>query len=293
MRTRIYLIAGVILLSTGLRLQAQSADDERRLKQFREQVNKPVVYHIDGEELVKIDSNISYERNTYDGKMDIYQPMDSTHKKPFVLIVHGKTPITTNPKNWGAYISWGKLLAAEGFVTATFTHGLAIPGTAIDDAGNDVVNALKFAKTYASKYQIDTNRIVVMAFSAGAPLLCRVLDEKGLKGLVVFYGFMNAGNASTYSGESKKTLDKYSLINYADSSLHFPPIFIGRAGLDFNVGLNKTIDDFAQKAANQNLAFTIVNHPTGVHGFDNQNDDARTKEIIGQMILFLKSHTEW
>jgi acetyl esterase/lipase len=190
------------------------------------------------------------------------------------------------------YTSWGKLLAAKGFVTATFTHGLAIPGTAITDAGNDVVNALKFVKSNASKYHVDTNRFIVMAFSAGAPLLCRVLDEKGLKGLVVFYGFMNANNASMYSSESKKTLDNYSLINYADSLRHFPPVFIGRAGRDFNVGLNKTIDEFAQKAANQNLAFTIANHPTGVHGFDNQNDDARTKEIIEQMIIFLKSNLE-
>jgi hypothetical protein len=89
---RIQSALGVILLLASLQSHAQSAEDMKRLKQFREQVNKPVVYHTNGTELVKIDSNIIYEHNTYDGKMDIYQPkLNENDKKPLILIVHGKT----------------------------------------------------------------------------------------------------------------------------------------------------------------------------------------------------------
>jgi hypothetical protein len=33
-----------------------------------------------------------------------------------------------------------------------------------------------------------------------------------------------------------------------------------------------------------------MNHPVGVHGFDNQNDDARSREIIEGLLTFLKTH---
>ena len=34
----------------------------------------------------------------------------------------------------------------------------------------------------------------------------------------------------------------------------------------------------------------IANHPTGVHGFDNQNEDDRSRELIQSAIAFMKSH---
>jgi len=37
-------------------------------------------------------------------------------------------------------------------------------------------------------------------------------------------------------------------------------------------------------------AITFANHPSGVHGFDNQNDDNRSREIIRSVLAFMKSH---
>ena len=34
----------------------------------------------------------------------------------------------------------------------------------------------------------------------------------------------------------------------------------------------------------------LVNHPQGVHGFDNQNDDERSREIIRTAIEFIRLH---
>jgi hypothetical protein len=33
-----------------------------------------------------------------------------------------------------------------------------------------------------------------------------------------------------------------------------------------------------------------MNHPQGVHGFDNQNDDDRSREIVRSAIAFMQVH---
>ncbi len=39
-----------------------------------------------------------------------------------------------------------------------------------------------------------------------------------------------------------------------------------------------------------NLLLTFMNHPAGEHGFDNQNDDDRSREIIRAALEFLQAH---
>jgi acetyl esterase/lipase len=69
-----------------------------------------------------------------------------------------------------------------------------------------------------------------------------------------------------------------------------PPIFIGRAGRDQVATINDSIDRFLKEALAKNVSVTLANHPTGVHGFDNQDNDERSKEVIRMAIEFLKTH---
>jgi hypothetical protein len=39
-----------------------------------------------------------------------------------------------------------------------------------------------------------------------------------------------------------------------------------------------------------NAPVTVINHPTGEHGFDNQNDDDRSREIIQSALAFMTTH---
>jgi acetyl esterase/lipase len=288
-------VLALLFAGSGIVAYGQSADDVARLQKFKHQVNMPVVYTVRSKGTIKIIKDLSYHSGTNQGKMDIYEPPTAARTKyfPIVLLVHGKTPILTNPKEWGNYTSWGNLLAQEGFVTVMFTHGLSTPGTPIEMSGDNVLDALTFIKQHAAIYHIDTTKISVIAFSAGVPLLSVLIREKvkDIKCIVAYYGFMDITKTSLFAGEDKKVASAYSLVNYADSSQSFPPFFIARAGLDINPMLNESIAAFAQKACFYNIPFTLVNHPTGVHGFDSQNNDARTKEIIEQMLIFLKSHS--
>jgi hypothetical protein len=51
-----------------------------------------------------------------------------------------------------------------------------------------------------------------------------------------------------------------------------------------------SIDRFVAKALSANVALTLMNHPQVVHGFDNQNDDDRSREIIRAAIEFIRTH---
>jgi len=55
-------------------------------------------------------------------------------------------------------------------------------------------------------------------------------------------------------------------------------MFIARAGRDEVPTMDDSIDRFVNEALAKNIALTVMNHPQGVHGFDNQNDDDRSRD---------------
>jgi hypothetical protein len=40
------------------------------------------------------------------------------------------------------------------------------------------------------------------------------------------------------------------------------------------------------------MPLDLLNHPAGYHSFDVRNDDARTREIIGHTLAFVREHLE-
>lgn len=69
-----------------------------------------------------------------------------------------------------------------------------------------------------------------------------------------------------------------------------PPIFIARAGLD-DAELNAGVDRFLQVALSRNVTLDLVNHSNGHHGFDVEDDNDRSREIIKRTIEFIKLHS--
>jgi len=69
-----------------------------------------------------------------------------------------------------------------------------------------------------------------------------------------------------------------------------PPLFIARAGRDNIPLLNEGLDRFVARALEVNAPVTLINRPEGVHGFDNQTDDARSREILRAAIGFARNH---
>ena len=65
-----------------------------------------------------------------------------------------------------------------------------------------------------------------------------------------------------------------------------------RAGQDQFAHLNDSIDRFVAGALARNLPITLVNHATGPHAFDLMQDSETSREIIRQVLDFLRSQSD-
>jgi hypothetical protein len=63
-----------------------------------------------------------------------------------------------------------------------------------------------------------------------------------------------------------------------------------RAGQEQFPHLNDSIDRFLAKALLRNQPITFVNHAAGPHSFDVLQDSEPSREIIRQVLSFLRSH---
>lgn len=110
--------------------------------------------------------------------------------------------------------------------------------------------------------------------------------------LVSFYAFLDIQQSESHrANETPEMVKNFSPITYlASDAGKLPPMFIARAGLDEVPAMNDSIDRFIREAISKNASIIVANHPQGVHGFDNQTDDDRSREIIRAAIEFMKLH---
>jgi len=267
-------------------------------RSMREIVMMPVVYKVAGMDKVKVKTNLKYTAvDNPNLLMDLYSPPKQAkgEKRPAVIFVHGGAGEEFTPKDWGIYTSWGRLIAASDLVAVTFTHRLTPQRASLENSAGDLAAAIEYVRANADTLGVDKDRICLAAFSAGGALLAPAMREKPayIRCLVNFYAFMDvrqSGNLFT-AKESKETLQKFSPVGYLTTETDkIAPVFIARAGRDQIPTMNDSIDRFIREALTNNIALTVANHPTGVHGFDNQNDDERSREIIQSAIAFMKLH---
>jgi acetyl esterase/lipase len=266
------------------------------IREMARKVMMPVVYKVPGMEKVKVVQNLKYT-STDDPNvlMDVYLPPDavSGEKRPAVIFIHGGAKTEYTAKDWGIYTTWGRLIAASGFVGVTFTHRLEYPNKSLESAAKDVRAAIDYARANADKYNVDKDRICLIAFSAGGPMLSLAMrgDMPYVRCLVGFYAFMDIQQSDYRKTESAETLKAFSPIAYLQKDAgQTPPIFIARAGRDEVPTMDDSIDRFVHEGLVKNIALTFMNHPQGVHAFDNQNDDERSREIIRSAIAFMRIH---
>src|SRR6267154_1334675 len=244
----------------------------RQARTPAEKVMPPVVYQLPGMDDVIVHSNLKYsEVDNPFLLMDIYTPSIGSEKTnlPIVVLAHGAAGAQYKPKDWGLFRSWGRLIAAAGMLAAVFTHRLSYPKPLLAEAALDVSNAIDYIRAGVGSFNADPGRIWLLAF----------------------YAYLDIQLSPTHiEHETAEFLKMYSPISYLDGNTSNMPLFVARAGQDEIPGINKSIDRFVTAAVAANLPLTFMNHPAGEHGFDNQNDDDRSREIIRAALEFLRTH---
>jgi acetyl esterase/lipase len=153
---------------------------------------------------------------------------------------------------------------------------------------------LQYVRQHAAGLGIDEHRIGVWACSGNVPNALSVLmqaEQEYLKCAVLCYGLMLDLDGSTNVAEAAKT---FGFVNPGagktvnDLPQHLP-LFMARAGQD-NPHLNETIDRFLVKALIGNLPLTFVNHPAAPHAFDVLDESETSREMIRQILAFMRFH---
>jgi len=112
------------------------------------------------------------------GFLDMYEPSgDTISKRPVIIFVHGGAFVTGSKEDWQGP---GTQFARRGYVTLSVNYQLSDPNTTpnvftnlfpyepINKARVDVLSAVRWVRAEASKYRLDSSRIVVIGASAGA-----------------------------------------------------------------------------------------------------------------------------
>ena len=254
-----------------------------------------VVYRIPGMDAVKVRRDVEYRAADAGAlTMDIYYPPDSKSgaRIPAAVIVAGypdpgfQRILGCKFKEMGSSVSWAQLMAASGVVAITYTNR---------EPAADLHALLQYVRQQAAPLGIDENRIGLWACSGNVPLALSVLmreDREYLKCAVLCYGIMLDLEGGTLVAEAART---WGFVNpcAGKSVADLPPdtpLFIARAGQDEFPHLNETIDRFLVKALIRNLPITFVNHAAAPHAFDLLHDSETSREIIRQILAFMRFH---
>jgi dienelactone hydrolase len=185
--------------------------------------------------------------------------------------------------------------AASGFAGVTFTHRLGFPKRYYKEAASDLHALLDHLKTLAPSHNLAADRVGLVVFSGGGPLMTVPLRDRPspIRAIAGFYPFLDTDHVDPVAAQTDpEEVRAHSPARHVQPAATMPPLLVLRAGQDRIAGVNDSIDRFTTMALAANLPFTVANHPEGEHGFDARNDVPRTRELIAQALAFLHAHLD-
>jgi hypothetical protein len=269
---------------------------------------KRAVYRIAGMERALVRKDVVY-RTTGAGSqtLDVYSPADAADgiRRPAVVLVAGYNDVGYEKmlgcrfKEMAMSVSWGQLIAASGIVAIAYTNR---------EPAGDLDALLQHVREHSASLGIDAQRIGVWACSGNVPLALSALmrdtttpgpkgpglqdDARlGLRCGALLYGYMLDLDGATGVAEAAQMF-RFTNPNAGRSLDDLPPdlaLFIVRAGQEQFPHLNESIDRFVAKALALNRPITLVNHATGPHSFDLLEDSEASREVIHQVLDFLRA----
>jgi len=255
---------------------------------------RKVLYEIPGMDSVQVRRDVPYnESDSGSLTFDIYYPPDSRTKgrDPVVVFVIGFSDIGAQAmlgcrfKEMESYISWAKLSAMSGIAAITYSTG--------KDPAADVQEVLRYIRQNTALLGIDKDRIGIWSCSGNVPNALSVLiQDPEIKCAALCYGYtLDLEGAADVAAASQqfRFVNPCAGKSVADLS-QTTPLFLLRAGRDETPGLNETLDRFAKAAVARNLPLTLLNHPEGTHAFDLTEDSENCREVIRNILSFLRFH---
>jgi hypothetical protein len=261
---------------------------------LKELAKRRVVFDVPGMEHIEVRRDIPYRSGLSESlTIDLYQPPGCSSARPAVIFAAGYSDqggldlVGLRLKEWGAYVSWGQLVAASGLVGITYS---------CSEPSLNAKEVLDFVRNRSGEFDIDPARIGIWAASGNGPTALSLLTDQSiqLRFVVMSNTYMldldgdttvadmaaRFGFAAPNAGKSARDLDAGV------------PLLVVRSGNDEVPGLNRTIDRFIEHAVELNLPLQFVNMPDAPHGYDTLYDAERSRETIRQIVTFMLASSE-
>lgn len=225
--------------------------------------------------------------------VDLYDPSDSdAHPRPWVLFVNGMAdPGATQflgcaIKEMASFESWGRAAAACGLVGVTHSTG--------SDPAADLREVWSALTTQGRELGLAPDRGALWACSSHVPNGLGLLhDTSPVPRAAVFcYGFMLDLDGAHGVAEAQRA---WRFANPAEGrqvhALTRVPTLVVRAGLDATPHVNVSIDAFVHHALQVNFPLTLINHASGAHAFDLDDDSSAASLVVADVLAFLSKRT--
>jgi acetyl esterase/lipase len=250
---------------------------------------RAVVYRMPGQDSGRVQRDVPYRA---DLTMDIYHPPESKGRLPAVVFVTGypdpgfRKFLGCRQKEMASYISWAELMAASGLIAVMYSNR---------EPPDDADAVLAFIRQNAEMLGIDESRIGVWSCSGSVPTALSVLMSESrdfIKCAALCYGLMLDldGHTAVADGATQFGYRNPAAGKSVSDLRPDLPLLIVRAGCDEFPHLNETLDRFVSKALECNLPVTLVNHAEAPHAFDINHDSETSREVIRQVLTFLRFH---
>ncbi len=250
---------------------------------LREIAKKRVVYTLPGMDDARVHSG-TYDTGYEQLAIDIYYPPGATGPVPVVIVALAYPDPPGQIRQYGPVTSWARLMAASGLAAAIY---------ATNDCAENIHAVIRHLRANAAALGVDATSIGLFAESANVSVaLSALMRDPSLKCAALVAGLtMDLDGATTVAAAAKQYMfvDACAGKSVDDLPDGVPMLFL-RAGRDWFPGLNDALDRVVASAIARNLPVTFVNHATGTHGFEFDQDSELSREMVRRVLAFLAFH---
>lgn len=262
------------------------SDQTDREAIMREIAKKVVVYQRPDADTVHVRRDVTYRATSGAGLlMDIYYPaVPASPQLPAVLFAMAYPDPTALSRAFGPITSWARLIAATGM--AAVIYGSEAPE-------EDVHAVLRHLRADAGALGLDADKVGLFAASANVTVgLSALMRDSRLRCASLLCGYTMDLDGSTAVADMGR---QYGFVNACagrspDDLPDGVPMLFVRAGREQWPGLNEALDKVVTHALARNLPVSLINHATGSHGFDVDENTALSRGIVRQVLAFLQVH---
>jgi hypothetical protein len=253
---------------------------------LREIAKKNVVYELPAMDVVRVRRDLTCRSKSGTGLlMDVYYPYVSPSQHlPTVLLPMAYPDPTARVRAYGPCTSWARLMAASGM--AAVVYGAEAPE-------DDVHAVLRQLRSDADALGLDIDKFGLFATSGNVTVALSVLmRDRLVRCAALLYGYTMDMDGSTAVADMSRQagfVDACAGKSSDDLPDGVPMLFI-RAGRDHAPGLNEALDKVVARALARNLPLSLINHATGAHGFDLDENTAISRGIVQHVLAFLQLH---